>query len=505
VPPYFPSFGAAFLAIRERPLFARARMLVNGGKLMDSLDLARQHVALNPGDHEARIFLGEGLLRAGGAAAAASALAPIAEASQAPAPAMSLYARALAEVGEGGEARRYHAEACAAAADDAMIAAARLADGIWLDDDRQATAALASDWTLRFCAPRKAAARAPAQGKLVIGYAFSALADSRDAAAIAAVARAHDRAAVTVIGYGSGVQSWPENIALSGAFDKWRDIAGLDPATLARILAGDGLNVLIDCSGAAAPRQLIAIGRLNTAVRVQWLGAPLGLGAPLFDAALGRGAQGLPGWVPETSYPLVRDWLRPIERTASAAVRFGGDVRLSQLDERTVRLWSAVLAGAPEACLLLRANDMAPGANIDRLVARFGRDLSARIDIVNAIAPEDFYARVDLALAPARGVSARLAAEAIACGVPVVALASDDLAEPYGAFLRGIGLAESLVAADDRDFVSIALGLAGSASARQRVSEQVANVAKSGPDMPRRIAQGIETKLAEAMAEGVRP
>jgi len=503
VPPYFPSFGAAFLAIRERPLFARARMLVGGGKLLDGVDLARQHVALNPGDHEARIFLGEGLLRAGGAAAAASVLAPLATVSQAPAMAMSLYARALAEVGESTEARHYHAEACAAAADDATIAAARVADAIWLEDDRKSITALASDWSRRFCAPRKAVVLAPAQSKLVIGYAFSALADPRDAAAIAAVAQAHDRAAVTIIGYGIGAQSWPENLALSGAFDKWRDIAGLDPATLARILSGDGLNVLIDCSGAAAPRQLLALGRLNTAVRVAWLGVPLGLGAPLFDAALGFEAPGLPNWSDGPSYPLVRDWLRPIERTASATIRFGSDVRLSQLDDRTVRIWSGVLAGAPEAMLLLRANDMAPGTNIDRLVARFGRDLSARIDIVNAIAPEDFYNRVDIALAPVKGSSARMAAEAIACGVPVIALDSGNPAKPYGGFLRGLGFAESLVAADDRDFVSIALGLAGAANTRHQLADRIAAVAKSGPEMPRRIALAIEGNAAEAMAEGV--
>jgi tetratricopeptide (TPR) repeat protein len=504
VPPQFPSFGAAFLAIRERPLFARARMLVGSGKLLDGLDLARQHVALNPGDQEASVFLGEGLLRAGGAAAAASALAPIATSSQASPMAMSLYGRALASVGERAEARRYHVAACAAAPDDAAIAAARVADAQWLDDDQAAVAAVATDWARRFCPPRKAAVPAPSQTKLVIGYAFSCLADPRDAAAIAAVAQAHDRAGVTVIGYGTGAQSWPENVALSGAFDRWRDISGLEPATLARILSGDGLNVLIDCSGAAAPRQLQAIGRLNTAVRVAWLGVPAGLGAPLFDAVLGSGVSSLPTWGSGPAYPLVREWLRSIERTESSAARFGADVRLSQLDERTVRLWSGVLSSAPQASLVLRANDMAPGTNIDRLVARFGRDLSARIDIVDAIAPEDFYAQVDIALAPVKGVSARLAAEALACGVPVVALAGDNPAEPYGAFLRDLGLSESLVAADDRDFVSIACGLAGAASARRPVAEQVAEIAKGGPDMPRRIAQTIETKAADTTAVSVR-
>ena len=495
VPPSFPSFGKAFLAIRERPLFARAKLLASAGQLIEGLDLARQHVSLNPADDEARHFLGEGLLRAGGAAAAAGVLAPIATGAAATPATMSFYARALASMGERAEARDCHEQACSAAPDDARIAAARLADALWIEDDPARVGAWIADFVARFCPPRKPSAGAPASKKLIIGYAVSALADPREAAAIAAVARAHDRSRATVIAYGIGAQSWRENTVFGGAVDKWRDIAGLDPATLARILAGDGLSVIVDCSGAAAPSQLMAIARLGSGIRVSWLGQPSALGAPIYDAALGRRAGALPSWGPDTAYPLVRDWLRPIERTRSAVPRFGSDAGLNQLDAQTVELWSAVLRGLPEAVLLLRANDMAVGANIDRLVARFGRDLAARIDVVDAATPEELYRGVDVALAPAKGGSPRMAAEAIACGVPVVAL---DAGGIYGAFLRRLGLSGSLVAADERDYVSIALGLAGSADAREQVAAEVTAVARSGPATARRIAEIIETDAAAA-------
>ena len=499
VPPNFPSFGIAFLAIRERPLFARAKMLVNGGQLLDGLDLARQHVSLNPRDDEARLFLGEGLLRAGGAGAAAGVLAPVATAGAASPTALSLYARALAAVGERDQARDYHERASAAAPADTNIAAARLADSLWIADDAAPVNAWIADFVGRLPSPRKSA-RAPAQKKLVIGYVLSALPDPRDAAAIAAVAQAHDRAGTTVIGYGIGAQSWRENTPFAGAFDKWRDIAGLDPATLARILGGDGLAVVVDCSGAAAPRQLMALGRLASAIRVSWLGVPAVLGAPIYDAALGRCAEGIPSWSMDGAYPLVRDWLRPLERTPSAATRFASDIRLNQLDDRTVALWSAVLAGAPGASLLLRANDMAPGANVQRLIARFGRELSARIDLVDAVTPDEFYRDADVALAPVKGTSPRMAAEALACEIPVVALDGAAPGELYGAYVRRLGLG-SLVAADDRDYVSIALGLADSANARGQVAAEVAAVARSGSDTARRIAETIERE-ARAMTSG---
>lgn len=500
VPPNFPSFGTAFLAIRERPLFARAKMLVNGGELLDGLDLARQHVSLNPNDDEARLFLGEGLLRAGGAGAAAGVLAPIAVGAKATAATLSLYARALATVGEGTLARDFHEQACVAAPDDAGIAAARLADALSITDDSVTVEAWIADWVERLSPPRKSA-RVPAQKKLIIGYAVSALVDPREAAAIAAVAQAHDRSRAMVIGYGIGAQSWRENTTFNGAFDKWRDVAGLDPATLARILGGDGLAVIIDCSGAAAPWQLMAIGRLTSAIRVSWLGVPNALGAPLYDAALGRRAPGIPSWGADAPlYPLVRDWARPLERTPSAVMRFASDVRLNQLDARTIALWSAVLAGSPDATLLLRANDMAAGANVERLIARFGRELAARIDLIEAATANDFYRDADVVLAPVKGTSARMAAEAIACGLPVVALDGAGAGELYGAFLRQLGLG-SLVAADDRDYTSIALGLAGSATAREHVATQVASVARSGQETARRIA-GLIEREALAMISG---
>jgi predicted O-linked N-acetylglucosamine transferase (SPINDLY family) len=281
-------------------------------------------------------------------------------------------------------------------------------------------------------------------------------------------------------------------------------VAGLDPATLARILAGDGLAVVIDCAGAAAPRQLMAIGRLTSAIRVSWLGVPGALGASVYDAALGHRADGIPNWGVEGLYPLVRDWVRPLERTASPVLRFASDIRLNQLDERTVALWSAVLAGSPDATLLLRANDMAPGANVERLIARFGREHSARIDLIDVATPDDFYRDVDLALAPIKGTSPRMAAEAIACGIPVVAL-DGAAGELYGSFLRQLGLGGSLVAADDRDYVSIALGLAGSAQAREQVAAEVAGVARKGPDSARRIAEIIEREALAMISGDVLP
>ena len=497
LPANFPSFDQAFLAIEERPLLVRGRFLLASGNWRDGLDLVQQHVTLTPADDEARIVLGEAMLRANQAGGAAQALESRAGAAGAPPALIGLCARALAMSGEPARARQMHAQACAAAPDDAAIAAARIADAFWDEPGPAVVGDPIAAWTRRFLPAPKPSAWSRPQGKLVIGYLVAGMADPRDAATVAAVAAAHDRNRATVVAFGHGAQSWEQNAALSGAFDRWRDIAGIDPATLSRILRGEGLHAIVDCAGFAAPAQINALGRVNSAVRIAWLGIPSGIDAPIFDAVLGTGAGALPCW--GARYPFAHDRMRRLTRISATALRFGADVGMAQLDAQTVALWSAVLRARPGAVLLLRANDMRPGPNIDRLVDRFGRELAARVDVVQAGPTEEFYQRVDVALAPLRGSSPRMAAEALTCGVPVVAMDLPVTRCPYGAFLRDCRLVAA-VASDERRYLSIALELAGSPEARQRAIAPLADLPGDRQGEARQVAAIIESRVAAALA-----
>jgi predicted O-linked N-acetylglucosamine transferase (SPINDLY family) len=206
-------------------------------------------------------------------------------------------------------------------------------------------------------------------------------------------------------------------------------------------------------------------------------------------------------WPVAGAYPVVPPAARTRQRGEDGSITFGADVGLRQLDPETTRIWTAILSGLPQAKLLLRANDMGPGRNIERLIARFGREIAARIDVVEAAQPADFYALVDVALAPRRGISPRLAAEAIACGVPPVALAGSSQAEPYGALLEDHGLGSMLVASDDRDYVSIALTLATSAEAREQVGAAIEAEAAAGSHDPDAFAADIEKRAMSALLE----
>jgi predicted O-linked N-acetylglucosamine transferase (SPINDLY family) len=502
VPREFPSFDWAFNNIKENPKLAAAEQCLADGMIDLAVENARQHAALNPKDDAAQAFYAALLLRTGAAAKAVEVLRYTESTGEVvPLPA-SLYARALAASGDVEAARHWHDKAIAMAPDNVELAAARVADGLWLERDQERLTAIGKAWARRFCPPQKPPHWTRLQGKLTIGYIVSAFADPCDAAHIAALARSHDRAHATVIGYGLGAQSWDRNLPFQGAFDIWQDIAALDSDALALFFERDGLHVIIDVAGFAAPMNMLALARLQTAIRVAWLGNEGRVAEPIYDAQLVAASAGgaAPAfWPIAGGYPVKRVPATPPRPVSDRPVQFGADVVMAQIDAETARLWSAVLQQLPAAKLLLRARDMSAPAHIDRLVALFGRELAARIDIVDDDDAGDFYARIDVALTPPKGTSPRMAAEAFACGVTPVALGGAGLGRVYAPFLEGIEVGAALVARDPQDYVKRAVSLATS---REKRAEALARSSASpwaGDEGVARFARAIEDHARRAL------
>jgi hypothetical protein len=506
IPARFPSFGQAFLSIQDKPLLAQARLLLGNGKLGLALDKARQHVEIAAEDDEGRIFYAETLLRAGEAGIAAAVVKSFIARSALPPAASSALARVLAGTGDSPAARAWHDRSCLAAPDDAAIAATRIADAPWLGVDGKTAVAWAAEWTARFTKPAKPRGRRTVGDRLVIGYLVSQFLDRADGAAVAAVASLHGRPAVMTIGYGTGPQMWDENALLRGAFDKWRDVAGIDPPTLARTISADEVDILIDAGGFAAPINLQTLARVNTALRVAWLGAIGPHDRTLYDAVLSfrcdRAAGGdIDVWAPDCgSYPLLRDWTRPRVHSDDPVCRFGADARFAQLDGETVSLWRAILAAAPQSVLLLRANDLTQGGNVARLIERVGSEIAGRIDLVDAAVPDDFYRQVDIALVPARTVSPRSASEASACGVPLIALGDGGPWQSCAAFLRTVGL-DDFVAPTAHSYVQRAIDLAASPAKRTAAVGRLTLLADRGKHVAAEIAAAIEQAGRAALSK----
>jgi protein O-GlcNAc transferase len=502
VPPEFPSFDGAFHNIKEKPKLEAAEFSLAEGRVELALENARQHAALNPQDDAAQSFYAALLLRTGAAGKAVDVLRGTETADDVAPSQASLYARALAAAGDVDAARRWHDEAIALAPENAEIAAARVADGLWLERDRGGLATISNAWGRRFCPPANPPHWAQPQGKLTIGYIVSAFADPCDAAHIAAVARAHDRAHTTVVGYGIGAQSWQQNLPFQGAFDIWQDISLLDSDALALFFERDRLQIIVDVAGFTAPMNMLALAHLRTAIRVAWLGNEGRVAEPIYDAQLvaasaAGAAQSL--WPVAGGYPVPQALAERRKPHSGGAVQFGADAVLAQIDAETVRLWSSVLQEGPGAKLLLRARDMNSPTNIERLVAMFGRDLAARIDIVDGEEASAFYSRVDVALTPAKGVSPRMAAEALACGVVPVALGGGGLGQVYARFLEGVGAGSELVAHDPQHYVKRAIRLATSPALREEALAAFLASPWTGNEGLARFARAIEDHARRAL------
>jgi len=502
VPSEFPTFDWAFQNIQENPKLAAAEIHLANGKIDLAVEEARQHAALNLEDDAAQAFYAALLLRTGVASKAFEVLRRTENAVDVMPSQASIYARALTAVGSFDAARRWHDEAIGRAPDKADIVAARVADGLWLENDAQRLATISSAWVRRFCPPARPSQWTRPQGKLTIGYIVSAFADPLDAAYIAAVARAHDRKRVTVIGYGIGALGWSQNLPFQGAFDLWQDISSLDVDALALFFERDGLHAIVDVAGFAAPLNMLALARLQTAIRVAWLGNEGRMTAPIYDFHLvstSADPKIASPWCVGGGYPVLQPQAVSPKPAAGPALKFGADVVMAQIDAETVRLWSGVLQQRPDATLLLCAHDMTSPAIVDRLVAMFGRDLAARIDIVSDEQPNDFYTRFDVALTPGKGVSPRMAAEALACGVVPIALGGSGFGKAYASFLEGVELGSALVASDPQDYATRAVRLATSAEARRQVLASLSASPWCGSDSVSKFADAIEDHARRAL------
>jgi predicted O-linked N-acetylglucosamine transferase (SPINDLY family) len=131
--------------------------------------------------------------------------------------------------------------------------------------------------------------------------------------------------------------------------------------------------------------------------------------------------------------------------------------------------------------------------------------MAARIDLVSVEAFEEFYALVDVALAPRRGVSPRMAAQAVGCGVPTLALAGPHAVEPYSRFLRDLGLDPALVASDAAEYVAMALALAHAEGERRRVAAMTVEAARRAERGAAAIARGLEEQTLQALGGRAAP
>lgn len=434
LPRALPSFATAFETIGDNPYRVQAEAWLARRQNALAIQAYERHLAFFPHDANAIRGYGRALLCHGRPAQAAAALSALYRDGRAHASDLSLLGEAFTRMGEFSAAEGCHREAMALAPADPGIACAWLRDAVFTPGRTgEDLVELCRHWGATVAGADARPPAGPVGQRMRVGFLLAECRDPRDAEVLSVIGRTAAAATWERVYYGQGAIDHPANALLrDGA--TWRDIAGLDPLTLAATIRGDEIDVLIDLGGHAAPTALLAMGQRAAPMQVSWLGNPATLGLSQVDfelvgdseepASADAAGQGHLWVMPHGRYAYAQPQQSSVPRPShTGGVVFGAEITLAQLHPELVSCWAEILRSLPGATLVLRDLDFVEGGLADRLRTRFAlAGIAERVEVIAAQAP-DFWGQVDIALAPLVAINPHDAAGALAAGVPVIALA----------------------------------------------------------------------------------
>jgi protein O-GlcNAc transferase len=319
--------------------------------------------------------------------------------------------------------------------------------------------------------------------RLRIGYVSADFRNHSVASFIEPILEAHDSDSVEVHCYSSTTPD-PVTVRIQSHVrpDSWHDVRTLTDEALARRIAEDRIDVLVDLSGHTDGNRLLCFARRPAPVQVTYCGYPGTTGLPaigwrLSDAIadpesvtdqhtiekLWRLPHGFLCFRPNSESPVPG----PPPARARGFVTFGSFNNLSKIGGDVLDLWAEILRAAPDSRLLLKARALSDQEPRDRLALAFSRRgiPPGRVEFAEYTATSlghiGVYGQVDIALDPFPYNGTTTTCEALWMGVPVVTLLGSSHAGRVGAsLLTRIGRPD-LVAATGAECIQTAKRLAG--------------------------------------------
>jgi len=269
--------------------------------------------------------------------------------------------------------------------------------------------------------------------------------------------------------------------------DVFHDLSGLPDQEIVGHIQTSGVDVVIDLGGHTAhsplkymasqlaPLQMTWLGYPGTTgveeiqYRItDWIGDPEGTDGDYTETLL-RAPEIFCAYHPLVSAPLQiyadRYRVQPTPALSNGYITFGSCNSISKLTNRTLQLWSAVLANHSNSRLLLEAhgldNDSVKQTLLERM-ALAGIDTS-QVDLVTRSSANQYltYHRIDIALDTAPMTGGTTTCDALWMGVPVITLEGAAFHRRISAtILHAVGL-QALVCASDQEYVERAVQLAG--------------------------------------------
>ncbi len=399
-------------------------------------------------------------------------------------------------------AQACHASARLLAPEDGEHAAVALLDS--MQDPRStgpSTTAGYEDWCRSFAiadgggAPSHQAVGA--DRRLTIGYVIANTGASPSATWLAEILSHRNAARFAAVGFGYGPLSTPVNRPFQKCVDRWQDVAGADALTLAAMVRGEGVDILVDLAGLNAPEMHAAFASRMAPCQVGWLGLPC-LAAPgavdfvLTDRFIAE--DGSRAAVRATGARLMELSLGSViappptpaagaaagEREDPAELLFVADAGLDELNATTAEWWSAILHAVPEAKLVLRNRGLTQADALAQVLGIFGTfGVAHRIDVIAEDSPSAFFAHGDVGSAavsgPAPGDAHRCALRRPPDGLPSRQRRRGRAA---ASILDHLGLADETVAADRDSYIAHAVRWARDGAARAGFAARLAEAAE---------------------------
>jgi len=270
----------------------------------------------------------------------------------------------------------------------------------------------------------------------------------------------------------------------------WRGVTGLDDATLAKRIRGDGIDVLIETSGVTLGHRLGVMAMRPAPVQATWCGYPATTGLSEVDYRIVDSKTdpvGAEKWCVERLVRIDPCFLcygpgassaseAPITQTGDRwhgrHVTFGSFNAGMKLNAKVIGVWARLLKRVPGSGLILKAFDFKDAPTRKRIEDAFVAEgvEAGRVEVMPPVATAAehlrAYERVDIALDTFPYAGTTTTFEALWMGVPVVTLAGKMHAGRVGvSILENVGLGDCVATSED-EYVELAARLAGDATRR---------------------------------------
>ena len=368
--------------------------------------------------------------------------------------------------------------------------------------------------------PAAAPRRAGAPSRLRIGCVSPRFGAGPLASFFLPVLEHHDRRRVDMVLYSAFRHDDDVAARMRSLCAAWRDLPADDDAAAAQIGA-DRLDLLIDLAGHTPGGRLPVLAQRPAPVQASWLDYADTTGLPQIDYLLSDAIHTPAGDAPYFTERLVLltpcrfVYAPPPGACASPAdaggrITFGCFNRHAKTSDDAVRLWAALLERVPASRLVLRASAYG-GAGTVALVREHWRRLGLPLDRVELLPYVPLaealraYDRVDIALDPFPYNGGVTTCDALAMGVPVVALLGTRmLGRQSAALLHAAGRPEWIASTED-DYLNIAAGLARSPELPRLRTSLGAEMRASPLCRAREFTAMFERACARMVEAGPRP